>query len=461
MASELLRYTVERLRLDPVPLDHPRPASELDELAPSLIGESGNDPDLVLATFAEVLAPAVMSADSTRFLSMIPAAPTKAALLFDSVVSASSLNGISWLEAAGAVHAENQVLRWLADLAGLGDDAGGCFVSGGSAANLSALVVARDLAIRARPHVGRWSVVVADSAHSSITGTLRILGVDPVPVPTIDGRLTGDSVVSALADRGGDDVCAVVATAGTTNAGIVDDLDGVGRAATEAGIWFHVDGAYGAAALLSPTTRHRFAGIERADSLVVDPHKWLFAPFDCAALLYRSPQAARAVHTQEAAYLDAIHERPDEWNPTDYAFHLTRRARGLALWFSLCVHGVAAYRDAVQCGLDLAQWTADRVDESPELELIRRPELGVVLFRRIGWDAAAYWTWSRRLLADQVALALPSIHEGETVARLVFLHPGTTTGIVEEILDSMRVTAGIHRPVTHYLPDILSNVTFR
>jgi glutamate/tyrosine decarboxylase-like PLP-dependent enzyme len=184
--------------------------------------------------------------------------------------------------------------------------------------------------------------------------------------------------------------------------------------------------------------RSAFAGIERADSLVVDPHKWLFAPFDCAALIYRHPNLARAVHTQDASYLDVLHtDAPDEWNPSDYAYHLTRRARGLALWFSLAVNGTDAYQSAVEVVLDLARQTARRIEETLYLELVRQPELSVVLYRRRGWTAADYDDWSAKLLADQVAFVAPSKWEDETVARLAFLHPDTTMDIVEEILASM------------------------
>ena len=142
---------------------------------------------------------------------------------------------------------------------------------------------------------------------------------------------------------------------------------GVADVADEHSLWFHIDGAYGgAAALFAPSVRARFAGFERADSFIVDPHKWLFAPFDCAALVYRRPNLAKAVHTQDAQYLEVLHsENPEEWNPSDYAFHLTRRARGLPLWFSLAVNGLDAYRDAVEAGLAIAQRAAERIAERP------------------------------------------------------------------------------------------------
>jgi glutamate/tyrosine decarboxylase-like PLP-dependent enzyme len=233
-------------------------------------------------------------------------------------------------------------------------------------------------------------------------------------------------------------VVALVATAGTTNAGIIDDLAGLAEVAENHELWFHIDGAYGGAALFAPSVRDRFAGIERADSFVVDPHKWLFAPFDCAALIYRHPHLARAVHTQDASYLDILHtDAPDQWNPSDYAYHLTRRARGLALWFSLAVNGTDLYRDAVEAALDLARRTAVRIERLDHLELLRPPELSIVLFRRTGWRPEDYAAWSARLLADQVGFVTPSKWEGETVARMAFLHPETTVEIVDEILATM------------------------
>lgn len=442
MAREVLDYTFARLSLDPVPLDRGVPPSELIRRVPdSIIGEQGHDPHEVLRLFAEVLAPSVISCDSPRFLSFIPAAPTKAALLFDMVVSCSSLSGSSWLEAAGAVHAENQVLRFLAGIAGLPPGAGGCFVSGGSAANLSALVVARDTA-RERAGAGapaRWRVLTSEQAHSSIASTANIIGVDLIDVPTgPDDRLTGAAVREVVGlDVARASICAVVATGGTTNAGIVDDLEGVGRYARDCGIWFHADCAYGGAALLAPSARARFSGIELVDSFVVDPHKFLFAPFDCAALVYREPERARRVHTQDASYLDVIHTGDVEWNPSDYAYHLTRRARGLPFWFSLAVHGWGAYRDAVERVLATAHATAARIDAHPQLELVREPELSVVLFRRRGWTAPDYDDWSQRLLEAQIAFVTPTKWKGETVARFAFLHPETTFDIVDEILATM------------------------
>ncbi|MFJ8438688.1 pyridoxal phosphate-dependent decarboxylase family protein [Kitasatospora griseola] len=434
-------YMRERLQYDPVPLDHPGDGAHLREVLTGLLNDHGNNPADVLKLYDHELSRAVISADSPRYLSFIPCAPTKAALLFDMVVSCASLQGISWLEAAGAIAAENQVLRLIADRAGLPATAGGVFVSGGSAGNLSALVVARDTA-RRRLGVGpeaRLRIAVADQVHSSVKNTFNIIGVEAFPVPAVDRRLTGAALRAALAaDPHPETVIAVVGTAGTTNEGIIDDLAGIAEVARERELWFHVDGAYGGAGLFAPSVRERYDGIEHADSFVVDPHKWLFAPFDCAALLYRDPRLARAVHTQDAGYLDVLHTEGDEWNPTDYAYHLTRRARGLPLWFSLAVHGVQAYTDAIETGLRLARDTAQLIRDTEHLELLHDPQLSAVCFRRTGWTHDDYYRWSRQLLADQVGFVTPTGWDGETVARFAFLHPGTTMEMVQEILDTMR-----------------------
>jgi aromatic-L-amino-acid decarboxylase len=441
MTDLVLEYCKERLAMDPVPLDFGGLQRDLALELTGLMRPEGNEAAEVMRLFVDKLSTAVVSCDSPRFLSFIPAAPTKASLLFDMFVSCSSLHGTSWLEAAGVVVAENQALGVLARQAGLPAGAGGCFVAGGSAGNLSALMVARDTAGHRRGEDGpaRPLIAVSDDAHSSVGKALHVLGVEALIVPTEDHRLTGAALLAALAGHPrADDVIGVVATAGTTNAGIVDDLAGVADVADARSLWFHIDGAYGGAALFAPSVRDKFAGFGRADSFIVDPHKWLFAPFDCAALIYRQPNLAKAVHTQDASYLEVLHsEDPEEWNPSDYAYHLTRRARGLPIWFSMAVNGLDAYRDAVEAGLAIARAAAQLIIATPQTELVREAELSVVLFRRPGWNKLDYDAWSARLLSDQTGFVTPTTWEGETVARFAFLHPGTTLDMISEILATM------------------------
>ncbi len=448
LAQAILRYARDRMRMDP-PLDAPYEPDEIAAKAGATITPEGLGGEAALRLFADVIAPGVVSSDHPRYLAFIPTAPTEAATLFDLVVGASSIYGGSWLEGSGAVFAENQALRWIADLAGLPAGAGGAFVQGGTIGNLSALVAAREAARERRaaaalPAPRRWVVAATDESHSSVAEGARVMDVDVLAVPgDARGRMTGAGLRAAIAGAASadpdvrDGLFAVVATAGTTNLGIVDDLAGVADVAAAEGLWLHVDGAYGGAALAAPSVRGLFAGIERADSFIVDPHKWLFAPYDACALLYREPAIARRAHTQHAGYLDAVAHVDGEWNPSDYAIHLTRRARGLPFWFSLAVHGTEAYADAIEATIELARETADEIRRRPYLELVAEPDLSVVAFRRIGWAADDYARWSDRLLRSGTAFVTPSTHRGEPITRFAIISPRTTLIELTSILASM------------------------
>jgi L-2,4-diaminobutyrate decarboxylase len=444
LTQAILRYAVDRVQLAPPPLDGPRPEAELRAMAGRTISPRGIGGLEALRIFGDVLAPACISVDHPRFLSFVPAAPTEAAVLFDLVVGASSIYAGSWLEGGGAVFAENEALRWIADLAGMPADAGGVFVSGGTAGNLSALLAARwkwrHDAAGAHDRT-RGLVVASQGAHSSVGQAARAMDADVVLVPADDdGRMTGAALAAtfdALDPDDRDRLFAVVATSGTTNAGVIDDLVGVADASSDAGVWLHVDGAYGGAALAAPSVRDKFRGIERADSFIVDPHKWLFAPFDCCALLYRDPRIAKAAHTQRAEYLDVLQD-DDDWNASDFAHHLSRRARGLPLWFSLATYGTDAYRDAIETTLAVASRGADLIRASDHLELVLEPELSVVVFRRVGWSADQYHAWSDAQLAAQQSFVVPTSWHGETVLRYCVVNPLTTVDDLADLFESLR-----------------------
>ncbi|GAA1760937.1 pyridoxal phosphate-dependent decarboxylase family protein [Agromyces humatus] len=442
----VLDYSRRRILSDDTPLDKPSTEAELTRLAGRTITERGIGATKALSVFEHVLAPACITTDHPQYLSFIPTAPTKAATAFDLVVSASALYGGSWLEGAGAVYAENEVLSWLAHEFGLPATSGGVFVQGGTLGNLSALVAARDHARHVlaesgapdapTPPGGRWKVVCSAEAHSSIASAARVMDVDVVPVkPADDGMLRGDDVRAALAEHGAS-VFAVVATAGSTNFGIVDDVASIAALKEDFDFWLHVDGAYGLAAMLSPLTRARFAGVEHADSVIVDPHKWLFAPFDACALIYRDPEAGRRAHTQHAEYLDTLTET-SEWSPSDYAAHLTRRARGLPFWFSLATYGGAAYREAIGHSITLAADIAREIESREGFSLVRDPQLSVVVFEREGWTKADYNAWSARLLDEQRAFVTPSSHGGRPNTRFAIVSPNTTFEQLVAILDTM------------------------
>jgi glutamate/tyrosine decarboxylase-like PLP-dependent enzyme len=312
-------------------------------------------------------------------------------------------------------------------------------VQGGTIGNLSALVVARAEARKKHGNPERWVIACSEEAHSSIVSAANVMDVDVLKVAVDEtGKLQGAQVAAAIDQLHATTksrVFAVVATSGTTNLGIIDDLKGIGRAAHDRDIWFHVDGAYGLAALCAPSVRPMFDGVEAADSFIVDPHKWLFAPFDACALVYRNPALAKQAHSQHASYLDTL--KDDNWSPSDYAIHLTRRTRGLPFWFSLAAHGTDAYAEAMEQTLTVAKQAAELVRNHPHLELLFEPELSIVAFTRKGWTASDYQKWSDQLLEDQVGFIPPSSHHGQPILRFAIVNPWTKISDIQMILDRL------------------------
>ena len=443
LREKIFDYVRVRMDYDPVPLDSSKTEQELFEQAGLTIQEQGLGGEKALKVFEEVLAPATISTDHPGFVSFIPNAATEAASLFDLVVSASSIYGGSWMEGAGAVFAENQVLSWFASEVGLPDTSGGAFVQGGTIGNLSALVTARQahrdkLAATQKTQPARLSFIASKEAHSSLKAAAKVMDVDIVLAdPGDSGRLSATSVKQALEKTEPNSVFAIVATAGTTNFGIVDDLRGIGELANNAGIWYHIDGAYGLAGILSPKYRNLFDGSDLADSFIVDPHKWLFAPYDACALVYRNPEIARMAHTQHGEYLATLTDS-GLWNPADYSFGLTRRTRGLPLWFSLATHGVAKYRTAIEYNIDVAHEIAEIIRGLDYVELVRDPELSVVVFERKGWQLADYETWSQKLLEQEIGFVVPSSHQSRPNTRFAIVNPLTSVELLTKILESMR-----------------------
>jgi glutamate/tyrosine decarboxylase-like PLP-dependent enzyme len=439
LGEEVLAAALARLAADPPPLGSTLHPAEVAAVAGASVTPGGLGPEEALRRFRDLLLPLTIAIDHPRYFAFIPSAPTPASALVELLLSAGCVYGGTWLEGAGAVHAENEALGWLAALAGLPEGTGGCFVQGGTNGNLSALHAAREHARhrRAGAPPDRWRVACSDEVHSSVRSAARVMDVDVLPVPADEhGRMHGAALAEALA--GADGVFAAVATAGTTNAGLLDDLAGAAATCKEHGVWLHVDGAYGAAGLCAPSVRDRYAGIEHADSLIVDPHKWLFAPFDSCALLYREPALARAAHRQNASYLDALYRDDEAYNPSDYGLHLTRRARGVPFWFSLAVHGTDAYVAAVERTLEVTRQGAEEIRRREELELVAEPELSILAFRRHDWAEEDHNRWAAELRESGTAFVFPTTVHGETVARLALVNPRTTVEDLRVVLDTMR-----------------------
>ncbi|MGB3828722.1 MAG: aminotransferase class V-fold PLP-dependent enzyme [Ornithinimicrobium sp.] len=431
---DALGWAVARMARSSDPRSTARPESELAAAAGATVTQAGIGSTEAMRVFTEVLEPATRAQGHELNLAYVPAAPNRSAVAFDAVTGSSNIFGGIWEAGAGGIHAENEVLAWLAGLLQWPDTAAGCFVSGGTIGNLSALVAARKRALRrrgAKPD-GGWTLVYTSGAHSSIATAAEVLDVATAEVAVDErGHMTGAALREVLERT--PSAFAVVTSAGTTNTGVIDDLADVADACADYDVWMHVDGAYGGAALLAPSVREQFRGIERADSFIVDPHKWLFAPYDCCALMYRDAATARDAHAQHASYLGHVdREQP---NPSDLALHLSRRVRGLPLWFGLATHGTDRYRDAIEQTLLTARDVAAGIEEIEHLHLLVAPELSVVMFDRPGWDEADYNRWCDLLAHEGTMLCVPTRWHGRAVLRLVFVNPDTSASVVLKILD--------------------------
>ncbi|MGI9577397.1 MAG: pyridoxal phosphate-dependent decarboxylase family protein [Microthrixaceae bacterium] len=421
-------------------------AAQLSDALAESITPGGLGGEEALRLFEEVIEPACLHVDHPRFLSFVPAAPTPMALLGDILTSAARIYGGSWLEGAGAVQAENDVLRWIAGTCGLPPSAGGVFVPGGTNGNTSALIAARHRWRQKRgPGTGSGRILTSEAVHASVPQAAQAMDAELVSLPGDPlGRLDRRSLEAATRALGSDrsSVFAIVATAGTTNAGVVDDLTAAADAAATLDCWLHIDGAYGLAAAAGTRARHLFESVGRTDSLIVDPHKWLFGPFDSCALLYKDPSIARAAHTQRADYLEILQSADDNgepsWNPSDYALHLSRRPRGLPMWFSLVALGTEFYATAVDSTIDLAREAAALLADTAHLEVLVEPDLSTLVFRRIGWDHDQYLSWSRRTIAAGTAVLLPTTWNGETVLRMCIVNPQTTIGDIKAVVEALQ-----------------------
>ncbi|MEX0290433.1 MAG: aspartate aminotransferase family protein [Flavobacteriaceae bacterium] len=445
MTLDVMKYAIDRITNTSPELGKPKSSEELKQMVGETITKDGIGGEKAFELFKDVLAKATVPIDHPRHLAFVPAAPTRAAIMFDLVTSASSIHGAYWMEGAGGIFCENEAIKWLVSLAGLPEGAFGVFTSGGTAANLSAMVTAREFWRREDKNKGEKGIVLTSiGAHSSIKAMAKVIDAEVLLVETED-LMTSNALKDRLdsldvAER--KRVFAIVATGGTTNAGIVDDLAGIAEICKKEDLWFHVDAAYGGGALLADSVRHLFNGIEQADSITIDPHKWMFSPYDCGAILYRNPELARSAHAQEGSYLDIFKdEGAHGFNPADYQIQLTRRVRGLPLWFSLATHGTDRYKWAVEQGISLANLAGSLIEARANVELVRAPSLSCVLFRRVGWSPEDYRNWTYKNHSDGVALVTPTkwkTKDGfETVARFCFINPHTTEDDIKVILDSM------------------------
>lgn len=447
MTMDIMKFAIGRISNTVPEMGYPQTEKELQAIAGQTITAEGIGGEKAFNLFKDVLLKATVPVDHPRHLAFVPASPTRASVLFDLVTSAASVHGAYWMTGAGGIYCENQAMQWLVDLTGMPKPAFGVFTSGGTSANLSAMVTAREAWREGNPEntTLRGIVITSNGAHSSIKSMAKVIDADIILVDDDEeDKLNGHWLQKKLDDLPHHDrkrVFGVVATAGTTNAGIIDHLETVAEVCKKEGLWFHVDAAYGGGALAAPTVRHLFNGIEKADSVTIDPHKWFFSPYDCGAIIYKEPELARKAHAQQGSYLDVVYQDTRGFNPSEYQIQLTRRLRGLPLWFSLAMHGTRKYSEAIERGLELAQIAAQKIRKNDRLELVREPGLSCVLFRRKGWSPEDYGNWTIRNQKRGFALVTPTRWtingHSETVTRFCFINPDTTEADIDAILATM------------------------
>jgi len=378
-----------------------------------------------------------------RFFGYVHGSGEPVAAIADLFASVINQNATAWRSAPAGIAIERTVVGWLAEAIGCAGFSG-AFTSGGSLANLMALAMARESRLSANEDGARPAVVYASSeAHMSMHKALALLGLGRSNLRVIEVddalRMRADALREAIAqDRAaGRNAIAVVATAGTVNTGAIDPLPEVAQIARDNDLWLHVDGAYGAPAAIA--VPERFAGLDLADSISLDAHKWLYQPLDCSILLYRDPEIARTTFAYTGDYARSLTDDPVE----GFAFfeetiELSRRFRALKLWASLRYHGLGGFREAIRANLEQAQLLARLVEAEPSLELLAPVELSAVCFRVK--DAPNEDILRDVNRAGRVYLSNASIR-GAFALRACFVNHRTTDADVEAIVTAVLAAA--------------------
>jgi len=425
-------------------LDAEPPIAPADpDWTPQRLGPCPDGPSDPLAAIDELfdaILPRGQRPDHPRFFARIGSPSNPVSVLADLIGTGHNVFAGSWTGGAGASAVELATLDWLAQWMGLPAQTEGVLVSGGSVGTLTALAAAAQDRVARRDAATGY---VSDQTHAAAAKAWRILGFEPAHLRVLASddrfRLAAEPVAAAIArDREAGLVpFAVIGTAGTTSTGAVDDLAGLADLARREELWFHVDGAYGAPARLTPRGADLLTGIERADSLVLDPHKWLFQPYEIGAVLIRHPGVLRRAFTLDGAYLRDTGGGVVEFR--ERGPQLTRGSRALKLWLSLRVFGLDAFRAAIARGIALAEHAEARLTDG--WEVVSPATLGVVCFRRAGASDEATDALVRAAVADGFAAPSTTTLGGRTVARLCTINPRTTERDIEATIERLEALA--------------------
>ena len=408
--------------------------AELRERLAEPVPEQPSAPDAVLDQLAREVLPFVQHGDHPRFFARIPGPSNPVGVFADALAAGLNVFVGSWTGGSGPATIELVTLDWLRELFELPAGTEGAFVSGGSVATLNALAAARTHVLGADART-RGVAYLSDQAHASCSRALRTLGFADEQIrvlPTASElRMQVSELAAAVAEdrAAGRKPFAIVATAGTTNTGAVDPLPPLADLCRDEGIWLHVDAAYGGPAVICDAGRPLLKGIERADSIAIDPHKWLFQPYECGVVLVRHPGALAAAFALHPEYLADVSGRTGEVNFFDRGVQLTRGFRALKLWMTLKVYGLAAVRRGIEHGIRSAE-RAEELLRSAGWQIATPAQLGIVSFRR-GDDAARHLRTVSEMQAEGVAAISSTVLHGVTVLRMCAIHPATSESDLE------------------------------
>jgi glutamate/tyrosine decarboxylase-like PLP-dependent enzyme len=417
------------------------------------VPEQGMEFEAVLDQVERDVLANTMHVNHPRFFAYVPGPGNFVGAMADALISGYNVFAGTWISGSGPAAVELTVLEWLREMCELPASAGGVFVSGGTMANLTALAVARHVKIRGR--LEDATVYFSDQAHSSLEKALRVIGLpaeNQRKLPSDSGfRLpTGELARQIELDRSaGKHPFCVIASAGTTNTGAIDPLPELSALCREQGLWLHVDGAYGAAAVIAERGRELLAGLELADSLSLDPHKWMFQPYELGCVLVRDRDHLRETFRILPEYLKDTQLHSDEFNFTDYGIQLSRNFRALKLWMSIKVFGLAAFRAAIERGFVLAEFAEACLRGMPGWEIVTPAQMGIVCFRYSALDDDAHLSLVQTLLEDGFALITSTILRGQTVLRTCTINPRTTEADIRAALERLD---GFARRVTEPRP---------
>jgi glutamate/tyrosine decarboxylase-like PLP-dependent enzyme len=384
----VIDYLVERIvNLRKSPLGRELRREETEALLREPLPENPMEFEEVFAKFCRDVAPNTIPLDHPRFFAFIPSAPSFISTLGDMLTAGTNVFAGTWFESSGPSQVEILVVDWFKQMLGLPAEAAGLLVSGGSVANLTALAVARRAMLN--DNLEKAVVYLSAHAHAALDRGLRLLGIREEQwrrVPTdaryrmqpeaLDGLIAADLAAGLRP-------LAIVASAGTTSTGSIDPLAEIARVAHAHSAWFHVDGAYGGFAVLTERGRELLQGIEQADSVVLDPHKWFYCPIEAGCVLVRKGHWMRETFRILPDYMRDVAREEREVNFCDYGLQLTRSFRALKVWMAVKTYGTAHLRQVIDQCLDLAEYAAQLFAQSPRLEILTSPSLGVFTFRYV------------------------------------------------------------------------------